>query len=79
MDCRDNRQVLEWLRSRNEQPITYEEGVALAKQIGAKYMEASALTQKGLKNLFDEVVRAVIPNSKDKKKKKTKQGKCTIM
>jgi len=41
-------------------PIQYSQGVAMAKDIGAvKYFECSALTQKGLRTVFDEAVRAV--------------------
>lgn len=46
--------------SRRMAPITYTQGVAMCKDIGAvKYLECSALTQKGLKTVFDEGIRAV--------------------
>ena len=50
-------------------PITFEQGMAKAKQINAlKYLECSALTQKGLKNDFDQAIRDVIAPQKQQKK-----------
>ena len=59
IDLRDDPQVLEKLQRQKQRPITVEQGERLARELGAvKYVECSALTQKGLKNVFDEV-RAV--------------------
>ena len=57
-------------------PITYPQGLQMAKEVQAvKYLECSALTQKGLKNVFDEAIRAVLCPPQPKKKEK----KCLIL
>ena len=60
MDLRDDTQVLEKLARQKQRPVQSEQGERLARELGAvKYVECSALTQKGLKNVFDEVRLAV--------------------
>ncbi|PRP79522.1 small GTPase Rac1 [Planoprotostelium fungivorum] len=78
-DSREDKKALDKLAQRGEKAITYTEGEARAREIGAhKYLECSALTQKGLKNVFDEVVLCSL-NPQEKKKKKTNSTKCTLL
>ena len=69
LDLRSDANTVAKLREKNQTPISTEEGMDMAKQIGAvKYLECSALTQKGLKNVFDEAIRVVlVPPQKTKK------------
>lgn len=79
LDLRDDEETISKLTERKQAPIAYSQGVALAREIGAvKYLECSALTQKGLKNAFDEAIRAVLypqPVGKKGKKKDSSGGK----
>ncbi|XP_061626401.1 ras-related C3 botulinum toxin substrate 2 isoform X2 [Phyllopteryx taeniolatus] len=71
LDLRDEKDTVDKLKDKKLAPITYPQGLALAKEIDAiKYLECSALTQRGLKTVFDEAIRAVLcpPPTKVKKK-----------
>ena len=72
LDLRDDKDTIEKLKEKKLQPITYPQGLQMMKDIGAvKYLECSALTQKGLKVVFDEAIRAVLCPTPQAKKKKT--------
>jgi len=61
IDLREDADTLARLEERFLAPISTTQGQALAREIGAvKYMENSALTQTGLKALFDEAVGHVM-------------------
>jgi len=75
IDLRDDEGIIERLRRTNQVPIRHWQGEARSCEIGAiKYVECSALTQVGLKNVFDEAITAVlVPQKKPKKKN------CTVL
>ncbi|XP_031696296.1 ras-related C3 botulinum toxin substrate 1, partial [Anarrhichthys ocellatus] len=75
LDLRDDKDTIERLRDKKLSPITYPQGLAMAREIGAvKYLECSALTQRGLKTVFDEAIRAVLCPPPVKKRGK----RCTM-
>ncbi|CAH1757250.1 8096_t:CDS:2 [Entrophospora sp. SA101] len=75
LDLREDKDTLLKLRQKNQSPLTYPQGLQLAKDIDAvRYMECSALTQKGLKTIFDEAIQAILRPPPVKKKK----SKCII-
>ena len=58
LDLRDSQADIERLRERHQSPITQQQGEAMRKKIrAAAYMECSALTQAGLRDVFDEAAR----------------------
>eukprot|EP01090_Pellita_catalonica_P018752 TRINITY_DN6156_c0_g1_i1.p1 TRINITY_DN6156_c0_g1~~TRINITY_DN6156_c0_g1_i1.p1 ORF type:complete len:750 (+),score=175.71 TRINITY_DN6156_c0_g1_i1:2062-4311(+) len=82
LDLRDDEDMIERLASRGQKVLTYEDGVALCKKIGASgFVENSALTQKNLKSVFDEAIRIVLSpaqasrRAKSLKRKKSKTYK----
>jgi GTPase SAR1 family protein len=78
-DLRHDSKVIAELEAKNIKAVTFEEGEALAKEIGAtKHMECSAFTQDNLPATFDEVIRAGLEFISPKKKK-TKRRPCVIM
>lgn len=74
-DLRNDAETQAQLRAKNLSPVAQGEIEQMVNEVNAvKYIECSALTQEGLKNVFDEAIRAALykPNSKKKKK-------CTIL
>ncbi len=76
IDQRDDQVVGQILKSKGLAPTTAQEGVQLAKEIGAvKYLECSALSQEGLKEVFDTAVRTGL----NKKRGPIAQNKCCVI
>lgn len=75
VDLRDDKVIIEKLQRQRLRPISQTEGERLSRELRAvKYVECSALTQRGLKNVFDEAIVAALEPPVIKKSKK-----CTIL
>jgi len=74
-DLRKDDNTIKQLNSRQQQMVTIDQAQRMAKEIGAvNFLECSALTQEGLKQVFDEAIRAAMsqPN-------KPKGKKCNLL
>eukprot|EP01098_Paradermamoeba_levis_P003446 TRINITY_DN156_c0_g2_i5.p1 TRINITY_DN156_c0_g2~~TRINITY_DN156_c0_g2_i5.p1 ORF type:complete len:200 (-),score=59.49 TRINITY_DN156_c0_g2_i5:47-646(-) len=81
LDMREDPETLEKLQENGKKPITEAEGQQLAKEIsGMMYRECSALTQKGLKQVFDEAIKACLFKARGAAgKKKSGGGGCNLL
>ena len=67
MDLRNDEDVIKKIGN----PLKISDGELLATEVGAtSYVECSALTQDGLKGVFDQAIRAALTKIKGEKKKK---------
>ena len=73
-DLRDDPRVIEELAKNKQAPVSTAEGEAVAAKIGAyKYIECSAKSGDGVKDVFIHATRAAL-NAKPPKK-----NKCSIL
>ncbi|PRT57050.1 Cell division control protein 42 [Wickerhamiella sorbophila] len=83
IDLRNDPALIQKLARSKQRPVTPEQGERLAKDVGAvKYVECSALTQRGLKNVFDEAIVAALDPPKSSSGGRSsgkKSKKCIIL
>lgn len=69
MDLRNEAKCIDELAKCGQSPVTYDQGLAVAQKIGAyKYLECSARTQEGVREVFEHATRAAL-FAKSKKKR----------
>jgi len=74
-DLRKDENTKKQLASRQQNMVTLEAAQRMAKEIGAvNFLECSALTQEGLKQVFDDAIRAAMS-----KPNKPKGKKCNLL
>ncbi|KZT59391.1 putative GTPase Rho1 [Calocera cornea HHB12733] len=73
-DLRRDPRTIEELRRTSQRPVTPEEGMAVAQKINARhYLECSARTGEGVREVFQYATRAALLSNRPKK-----GGKCVI-
>ena len=69
IDLREDEETINRLAERRLAPVSQQRGMQIAEEIKAiKYLECSALTQTGIKALFDEAIRTVVGRRLDGRK-----------
>ena len=77
LDLRNDPKTIQELQQKRMAPVSREQGEALCSEIaGFKYLECSALTQEGLKQVFDEAIRCVLTSQN---KPNAGKRKCLIL
>lgn len=81
-DLRDDPETIQHLNKLRQQSVTLTQGLAIAKKLGAtKYMECSAKTGKGLRDVFQTAAEVVISPEiyAQKEVKEKKKSKCLLL
>ncbi len=77
-DLRNDPATIEELRKTSQTPVSSADGQAVADKIGAiKYLECSAKTGEGVREVFEQATRAALSGKEKKQSKKKK--KCIIL
>ena len=73
-DMRESTEVINRLKEKNKRPVSSQEGFKFATTNGAKtYVECSAMTKDGLKDVFEQCVMAATNRQPTKVKEKYKE------
>uniref|UniRef100_A0A6B2LJF1 Uncharacterized protein n=1 Tax=Arcella intermedia TaxID=1963864 RepID=A0A6B2LJF1_9EUKA len=78
VDLRDDPDVVAQLEKKGDGPVSYEKGLELSCEIKAvKYLECSALLRVGVREVFEEAIRAVLQAAPQRPEHK--RGGCILL
>ena len=63
-DLRYRKTCIDMLKTQGLTPVTTEQGLAVAKKMGAQYMECSSKEMKGVEEIFERAILTVVANDR---------------
>ncbi|KAJ5051720.1 uncharacterized protein L3040_001493 [Drepanopeziza brunnea f. sp. 'multigermtubi'] len=63
-DLRSKRTCIDLLKTQGLTPVTHEQGMNVARKMGAQYMECSSKEMTGVEEIFAEAINTVVANDK---------------
>ena len=76
IDLRTDEHTRRMLAAQGQSPVTAEQGQAVAKEMGAKYIECSAKTGLGVKDVFSLALKE---SMKGRWGRVVKERKCAVL
>lgn len=79
-DLRDDNYVISILKERNLEPLSYDQGVRMARELSAvKYMECSSMHPKSVNLVFNEAIRTVLVIPNVELKQHRRKSRCSLL
>lgn len=63
-DLRYKKTCIDMLKTQGLTPVTTEQGMAVAKKMGAQYMECSSKEMRGVDEIFEQAILTVVANDR---------------
>lgn len=63
-DLRHKKTCIDMLKTQGLTPVTTEQGLAVAKKMGAQYMECSSKEMSGVEEIFERAILTVVANDR---------------
>jgi Ras homolog gene family, member A len=63
-DLRHKKTCIEMLKTQGLTPVTADQGMAVARKMGAQYMECSSKEMRGVDEIFEQALLTVVANDR---------------
>ncbi|KAH7409307.1 P-loop containing nucleoside triphosphate hydrolase protein [Cadophora sp. MPI-SDFR-AT-0126] len=73
-DLRTKRTCIDLLKTQGLTPVTQEQGMNVARKMGARYMECSSKEMTGVDEIFTEAINTVVANDRSNQQETSSSG-----